>query len=175
MKESISNFDFKIMSFVYRIRDLFNHPENFLKETGIKPGYFVLDYGCGPGGYSIAGARMVGKSGKVYALDINPLAVNQVKSIALKKKLKNIDIISSDCKTGLPRGNVDIVLLYDVFHDLSNPDEVLKEIHRVLKPNGILSFSDHHLTEDEILSKIKNKGLFNLNKKNMKTYSFVRS
>lgn len=174
MNKPISNLDFKIMSFGYKFRDFFNPPANVLKEIEINPGYYILDYGCGPGSYSIAAAKMVGKSGKVYALDINPLAIRQVKSISLKAKLKNIKTISSDCKTGLSEGNIDIIILYDVFHDLSNPDEVLKELYRVLKPTGILSFSDHHMDENEILSKIGKKKLFNLYKKNKKTYSFIR-
>lgn len=173
MDKPISNFDFRFMSFGYKFRDFFNPPKSVLKEIDIKPGYYVLDYGCGPGSYSIAAAKMVGKSGKVYALDIHPFAIKQVNSITLGKKLENIETISSDCKTGLLESNIDIVLLYDVFHDLSNPDEVLKELYRVLKPTSILSFSDHHMDENEILSKIENKGLFNLYKKNKKTYSFV--
>lgn len=61
------------------------------------------------------------------------------------KKLANVETIHSDCKTGLPDNSVDAVLLYDTFHDLSDPDGVLEELHRVLKPDGILSFSDHHM------------------------------
>jgi ubiquinone/menaquinone biosynthesis C-methylase UbiE len=175
MDKPMSNTDFRTMSFIYRFRDFFNPPERFLKKVGIKPGYYVLDYGCGAGSFSIAAAKIVGKAGKVYALDINPFAIEKVKNIALKKKLKNIETISSDCKTDLPESNMDVVLLYDVFHHLNNPDKVLREIYRVLKPSGFLSFNDHHMNEDEIFSKVTNKGLFKLDKGYKKTYSFIRS
>lgn len=69
---------------------------------------------------------------------------------------------------------MDIVLLYDVFHELKEPDEVLKELHRVLKSEGILSFSDHHLKEKEIETKMLEGGLFRLSVKGKKTYSFVK-
>jgi len=95
MDKPISNFDFRFMSFGYKFRDFFNPPKSVLKEIDIKPGYYVLDYGCGPGSYSIAAAKMVGKSGKVYALDIHPFAIKQVNSITLGKKLENIETISS--------------------------------------------------------------------------------
>jgi ubiquinone/menaquinone biosynthesis C-methylase UbiE len=45
-----------------------------VKEVGIREGFSVLDFGCGPASYVKAVAELVGKSGKIYALDINPLA-----------------------------------------------------------------------------------------------------
>jgi len=88
--------------------------------------------------------------------------------------LKNIEIIHSNCKTGLPYNSIDVVLLYDVLHELNKPNEVLKEIHRVLKSNGILSVSDHHMKENEIISKVINKGLFKLLRKGERTYNFLK-
>ena len=169
-----SDFDFKVMSLTYKFRDLFSPPKNILEEVGIEQGFHVLDYGCGPGSYTMCLERLVGNSGKIYALDIHPLAVQKVQRITSKKHLTNVEIIQSDCKTGLPDNSVNLVLLYDILHDLSDPNGVLEELHRVLKPGGILSFTDHHLKEDEILSKITNKGLFSLSKKGKRTYTFLK-
>jgi len=168
------NFHFKAMSFTYKFRDFFLPRKNILKEVRVKPGFSVLDYGCGPGSYIIPLAELVGKSGKIYALDIHPLAIQMVQSIASKKQLRNVKTICSNYKTGLPDSSIDVALLYDTFHDLSNPSEVLKELHRVLKPNGILSFSDHHMEENEIVAKITNRGLFKLSGKGKRTYSFLK-
>ena len=174
MDKPMSNFDFGFMSLGYKFRDLFIPRRNVLAEVGIKPGFHVLDYGCGPGGYIIAAAELAGKSGKIYALDIHPLAIQMVQNIASRKKLTNVETICSDCKTGLPDNSVDVVLLYDAFHSLSGPNVVLEELHRVLKPAGILSFSDHHLKKDEIISKMTNKGLFRLSGEGKITYSFIK-
>jgi ubiquinone/menaquinone biosynthesis C-methylase UbiE len=174
MDKPKSNIDFKVMSFSYKFRDLFLSRKNILKEVGIKPGLQVLDYGCGPGSYITAAAELVGKSGKIYALDIHPLAIQKVQSIASKKSLTNVETICSDCKTGLPDNSVDVVLLYDTFHTLGDPNGVLEELHRVLKPRGTLSFSDHHMKENEIVSKITSRGLFRLSKKGRRTYSFSK-
>ncbi len=168
------NYDFKLMSLQYKFRDFFLPRKNVLKEVGIKPGFHVLDYGCGPGGYIIAAAQLAGKSGKVYALDIHPLAIQRVQNIVSKKKLTNVGTIRSDCKTGLPDNSVDVVVLYDTLHTLSDPNGVLEELHRVLKPNGILSFSDHHMKENEIVSKVTSRGLFRLSRKGERTYSFSK-
>ena len=168
------NWDFKLMSLTYKFRDFFLPRMNILKEVGIKPGSHVLDYGCGPGSYIIPLAELVGKSGKIYALDIHPLAIQMVQNIASKRQLTHVETISSDCKTGLPDNSVDVVLLYDTFHDLSDPNGVLEELHRVLKPNRIMSFSDHHMKENEIVSKVTNKGLFRLSRKGKRAYSFSK-
>ena len=174
MDTPVSNLHFKFMSFGYKFRDFFLPRKNILNEVGIKRGFHVLDYGCGPGGYVIVTAELVGKSGKVYALDVHPLAIRKVGDIASKGRLTNVETICSDCKTGLPDSSVDVVLLYDTLHTFGEPDGVLEELHRVLKPNGTLSFSDHHMTEDEILSKVTNRGLFRLSTKGAKTYTFLK-
>jgi len=174
MDKLMSNSHFRFMSLGYKFRDLFLPRKNILLEVGIKPGFTVLDYGCGPGGYIIAASELVGKSGKIYALDIHPLATQKVQSIASKKQLTNVETICSDCKTGLPDKSLDVALLYDTLHGLSKPNEVLAELHRILKPNGILSFSDHHLKEDEIVSKVTDKGLFKLSRKGERVYNFYK-
>jgi len=169
-----SNLGFRLMSLSYKFRDLRLPRMNILKEVGIKPGFHVLDYGCGPGSYIMPLAELVGESGKVYALDIHPLAIQKVQDIASKKQLTNVETILSDCQTGLPDNTLDAVILYDIFHHLSDPDVVLKELHRVLKPDGILSFGDHHMEESEIVSKVTNSGLFKLSRKGEITYTFLK-
>jgi len=174
MDKPKSGLDFRLMSFQYKFRDLLLPRMNILKEVGIKSGFHVLDYGCGPGGYITPLAELVGKSGKIYALDVHPLAIQMVQSIASKKKLTNVETIHSDCKTGLPDNSLDAVLLYDTLHDLGDPNGVLEELHRVLKPGGILSFSDHHMKEDGIVAQVTNRGLFRLLRKGERTYSFLK-
>lgn len=172
--KSASDFHFKLMAITFKLRDILSPRKNILKETGIKQGFHVLDYGCGPGSYTTAASELVGGSGKVYALDIHPLAIRKVRDIVSKNKLTNVETILSDCKTGLPDNSVNVVLLYDTFHDLSYPNGVLQELHRVLKSDGFLSFSDHHMKEQEIISKVTETGLFKLSGKGERTYSFSK-
>jgi ubiquinone/menaquinone biosynthesis C-methylase UbiE len=165
---------FRAMSLTYKLRDFFLPRKNILGEVGIRQGFHVLDYGCGPGSYIVAAAELVGKSGEIYALDIHPVAIQMVQKIASKRQLTNVKTILSDCKTGLPNSSMDVVLLYDTFHNLGDPDGVLEELHRVLKPDGILSFSDHHMKENAILYQVTHRGLFKLHKKCKKTFSFLK-
>ena len=175
MEKPTSNFHFKFMSFGFKFRDFFLPRINILKEVEIKPGFHVLDYGCGPGSYIIPLVELVGKSGKVYALDNHPLAIWRVQRIASRKQLSNVETICSDCETGLENGSIDVILLYDTYHGLTDPDVVLEELHRILKPNSILSFSDHHMKYDEIISKITKKNLFKLSRKGKGSYIFLKA
>ena len=113
------------MSYAFKFRDFFLPRKYILEEVGIKSGFHVLDFGCGPGSYTAIVAELVGRTGKVYALDIHPLAIQRVQNISSKKKLTNITTICSDCLTDLENNSIDVVLLYDTFHHLSNPDSVL--------------------------------------------------
>lgn len=174
MKRRGSSLSFKLMALSFKLRDLLLPRMKILEEVGIEPGFSVLDYGVGPGSYVIPTSRLVGEKGKVYALDINPLAIERVQRIIEKKGLANVETIHSDCKTGLPDESIDVILLYDTFHEIDNPTELLAELYRVLKPNGILSFSDHHMREKEILSRLTSGGLFQLSKKGERTYSFSK-
>jgi ubiquinone/menaquinone biosynthesis C-methylase UbiE len=169
-----STFHFRLISLSIAIRDFFSPRKNILKEVDIKPGTLVLDFGCGPGSYIEPATKLVGKSGKVIALDANQLALKSVKNLIIKRHLTNVEMIHSDCKTALHDNTVDVILLYDVFHGLKHPHEVLKELHRVLKNHGLLSVSDDHLEENELLTGLAASGYFKLAAKGKKTFTFSK-
>jgi ubiquinone/menaquinone biosynthesis C-methylase UbiE len=170
---TLSNITFNGMSFLFKIRDLIVPRKMVLEEAGLTLGDRVLDYGCGPGAYVPDAAEMVGESGKVYALDIHPLAIRRVQSIAKRQGLTNVETIKSDCRTGLPNESLDMVLLYDVFHMLEKPRAVLAELYRVLKAEGTISFSDHHMKHEDIVAGMTDGGLFILVDRDERTYTFA--
>jgi ubiquinone/menaquinone biosynthesis C-methylase UbiE len=169
------NLAFNMMTFILKTRDFFLPRAHVLAEVGLKPGQRVLDYGCGPGGYVAETAKRVGQDGRVYALDIQPLALQKAQTIARQNNLTNVETIHSNCQTGLPDHSIDVVLLYDIFHMFSNPQAILAELHRILKPEGILSFSDHHMKEEDILAGVTRSQLFKLSQHGQKTYTFVKA
>ena len=173
--KSQSNLDFKVMSWCFAIRDKFKDPMNKIKKANIKSGDIVLDYGCGPGSYSLAAAEVVGDSGKIFAADIHPLALKKIKKKASKRGFKNIYTILTDCDTSLEEDSVDVVICFDTLHALGNITSNIKEFYRVLKPNAILSVDDHHSKEDEIISKIQENGLFELTEKKEKMFIFIKA
>lgn len=170
---TLSNIAFSGMTFLFKIRDLITPRRMVLEEAGLTLGDRVLDYGCGPGAYVPDAAEMVGESGKVYALDMHPLAIRRVQSIARKRELSNVETIQSSCRTGLLNESLDMVLLYDVFHMLDKPRAVLAELYRVLKAKGTISFSDHHMKHEDIVAGMTDGGLFILVDKDERTYTFA--
>jgi len=83
----MNNLLFELMSLEYTVKSALLPPQMVLSETGIKNGHVVVDYGCGPGRYTITVARMVGKKGKAYAVDIHPLAIEKVDRLAWRYDL----------------------------------------------------------------------------------------
>ena len=119
----------------------------FLKDIGIKSGQSVLDFGCGVGNYTIPAAVVVGERGKVYAVDKNKQSLDELTQRAEKAGLKNIKRIdvSEEIKVALQNESVGVVLLYDVIHLMDNRNRLLTEIHRVSKPNALISvYPKHH-------------------------------
>jgi ubiquinone/menaquinone biosynthesis C-methylase UbiE len=102
----MASVGFKLMTLAFRVRDLLRSRMDVLSEAGIEPGFCVLDYGCGPGGYIVPLAQLVGSSGEIYALDIHPLAIQKVQKKATQKAIMNLKTIESDCKTGTGRRGV---------------------------------------------------------------------
>ena len=166
-------FNFIIISVILKLRDIFYPPKYILRDIQINPGDIILDYGCGPGSYSTAIAEQLEGTGRVYALDIHPLAIKNINNNAKKKNLHNVETILSDCETGLPSNSVDVILLYYIFNDLKNSKRVMQELYRVLKPGGILSLSEFNMKK--ISSNFEKNNLFRLQEKNEITHTFLKN
>jgi ubiquinone/menaquinone biosynthesis C-methylase UbiE len=141
---------FRFMSWSFRKRDAESFTSPFHDEVKIRRGDTVLDFGCGPGSFSIAAAHRTGPSGRVYACDIQPLAERYIRRKAAAAGLDNVRFLCAGRDSGLPEASVDVVLLYDVLHMLGEPSAVLAELARVLRPGGVLSVSDHHMENADI-------------------------
>jgi ubiquinone/menaquinone biosynthesis C-methylase UbiE len=133
-----------------------SHVEEVLPGIGIKEDQTILDFGCGAGLYAIPAARLVGRKGKVYALDKDSGALETLKESARNGELGNIEtILSSDLSIGVEDETADIVLLYDVIHLIEGRKELFVEIYRVLKPDGIVSIYPMHVEKDKVLRQMR--------------------
>jgi ubiquinone/menaquinone biosynthesis C-methylase UbiE len=154
MDKPMNNLGFRFMSFYFRFRDYFDPPIKILQQIGIQVGANVLDFGAGSGSYSIPAAQLVGPTGQVYAADIHPLAINEIRKKAEMKEVRNLHTILTECKTRLPDASIDVVLLFYVLHDFKNPYSIIVELDRVLKPKGILAILDHKYDRPKVVSTI---------------------
>jgi ubiquinone/menaquinone biosynthesis C-methylase UbiE len=123
--------------------------KKFLKDIGMQKEQYVLDFGCGPGNYTIPASSVVGEKGRIYAIDKNKESLIKLTRMSKDKELKNIEIIELlyTHKLPLSKNSIDIVLLYDVLHLVENRKHLLVELHHILKPHGVLSvYPKHHQT-----------------------------
>jgi len=120
-----------------RFRRWLQDPQKILSPY-IKEGMTVLDVGCGPGFFSVEMAKIVGKSGRVIASDLQEGMLQK-----LREKIQGTEleerIILHKCeknKSGLSE-NVDFVLAFYVVHEISNQEEFFNDINKILKQNGL--------------------------------------
>jgi ubiquinone/menaquinone biosynthesis C-methylase UbiE len=150
----MNSIGFRFMSLYFRFRDYLSPPTKIIERIGIQAGANILDFGAGSGSYSIPVAKIVGSTGRVYAADIHPLAIKEIRKKAEIKGIKNLYTIFTDCETKLPGSSIDIVLLFYVLHDFKDPDSIIRELERILKSNGIIVIMDHKFDNTKVVSTI---------------------
>jgi len=151
---------FKMMSLVHEtLYGLFRDPYEALDAAGLEPGKKVLEVGCGPGFFTIPAARIVGEEGSVCALDISPLAVERVRRKIEKEGATNVETILADAtQTGLPAQSFDIIFVFGIAHPVGDMESVLIELHRLLKPAGILSIEGRPWPSNELFYPVERQG-----------------
>jgi ubiquinone/menaquinone biosynthesis C-methylase UbiE len=142
----MSDTGYKPMVFIMKVIDvLFSHIEKRVDRFGIQAGMTVVDYGCGPGRYTIHYSRLAGPKGKVYAVDIHPLAIDLVRQKMDKYGLDNVEpVLAHGYDSGLPDHVADLVTAIDLFFGIHDQKAFLAELKRIAKPNGILIIDDGH-------------------------------
>jgi len=120
-------------------RRKWQNPEAILTAVGLKPGFTFIDVGCGEGFFAIPAAKIVGRRGKVYALDLDADAIIELKKTAAREDLRNLDAVVGGAEdTVLCNACADIVFFGIVLHDFNVAPKVLSNAKTMLKPAGRL-------------------------------------
>src|SRR5262249_47864324 len=107
----------------------------------VKPGQIVADFGAGSGHHTFRLSKLVGEKGKVYAVDIQPEMLDVIGKKMRKEEITNIQLVKNNEKEAkLPAGELDMIMMVDVYHELSYPYEVAGDLVKALKPGGRLIF-----------------------------------
>lgn len=144
---------------------------------GLGPGKSVADIGAGSGWFTVRAARRVGNGGVVYAVDINPEAVDYIEKRAQKENLENVKtILSQPDDPMLPLGSVDAVLLLKAYHEVARPVELLRNLRGALRPGAKVGIIDrdgngenHGVGKDVVIHEAQKAGYHLLNQ-----YDFVK-
>lgn len=136
---------FRAMAWWFRMIDRFSPRKDRLAAFGIREGNTVVDYGCGPGRHLEEASKRVGPAGRVYAVDIHDLAIEQVRETVREKGLGNVTpVLAQGYSVDLPDGVADLVYALDMFHGVANPVAFLAEIRRITAEGGVLILEDGH-------------------------------
>ncbi len=124
---------------IRKSREKEEQPKLLLGALKLKKGQTVCDFGCGNGYYSIELAHRVGPRGRVLAVDIQQEMLDLLTERAQSRGITNIEpVLATEADPGLRPNSVDLVLMVDVYHELFEPEPVLKAMHRSLKRDGLL-------------------------------------
>jgi len=120
-----------------------------LDRVGIRPGERVLELGPGPGIFTVEATRRVGPEGRLVAVDIQPEMIAQVQKRVREAGLANVETQVSDAyHLPLDDESVDRAFLVTVLPEIPDRQRALAELHRVLKPDGVLSITEEFLDPD---------------------------
>ena len=132
-------------------REIEELPETALDKIGIKPGMVVADVGAGVGYFSIRIAKRVAPTGKIFAVDVQPEMLAILKDRAAKAKVTNIQpILGSESDPRLPAASCDLILMVDVYHELSQPQRMLQKMKQALKSDGRLVLLEYRKEDPHI-------------------------
>ncbi len=132
--------------------------EALLPALKIKHGQVVCDMGCGNGFYTLKLAKLVGPSGRVLAVDIQPEMLRLLEARAKDDGCQNIEpVLGTVIDPQLPAGQVDLILLVDVYHEFSHPEQMLRAMRRALKPDGRLVLVEFRLEDPQVPIKLLHK------------------
>jgi len=120
---------------------------DIFEKVGLEQGMNVGDLGCGNLGYfSVPAAKIVGKTGIVYAVDILKPVLLSVDGIAKKEGLDNIKTVWSNLEivgaTKIPEASLDLVATINMLFQSDKDEVVLKEAYRLVKSGGKLLIVD---------------------------------
>lgn len=126
-------------------------PQELLDALQLERGATVCDYGSGNGYHTLQLARRVGPRGTVVAVDIQPEMLELLEARATPRGVDNVELLLVDpVEPELPLARFDLVLMVDVYHEVSDPAAVLKSVRQSLRPEGRLVLVEFREEDPEV-------------------------
>jgi SAM-dependent methyltransferase len=153
-------------------REAEEHPDQALDAMNIKPGMTIADLGSGVGYMTLRMAKRVGPTGRLYGVDLQPGMLDKLRENAKAANITNVvPVLGEPADPKLPEGQIDMILMVDVYHEVSEPQAMLRKIRQALKPDGRLVLleyraedpaipinPDHKMTVEQVRAEIEPEG-----------------
>jgi ubiquinone/menaquinone biosynthesis C-methylase UbiE len=129
-----------------------------LQALTIAKGAVVADVGAGSGYMTVLLSRRVGPTGKVYANDIQPQMLALLRTRLTRENITNVEpVLGRVDDPRLPDGALDLILMVDVYHELSEPQKMLRRLHQALKATGRLVLLEYRKEDPAIPIRLEHK------------------
>jgi 2-polyprenyl-3-methyl-5-hydroxy-6-metoxy-1,4-benzoquinol methylase len=138
----------------------YQHDPHKILGPHIKQGMTVMDYGCAMGYFSIPIAKMVGKQGRVYCVDIQEKMLEKLQNRAVKHNVStSIEplLVGKNYNPGNLKTKLDVVLLFMVVHEVPDQATLFNDLFAMLKPGGKIVFAEPkgHVKPEDFEKSIK--------------------
>ena len=131
------NFEQWVARFERSGREIYDQRYRILEATAVRPAMVVADIGAGTGLFTRLFAQAVGERGKVYAVDISRVFIDNILRISRLQEQKNVEgIVNQPKDAGLPPQSIDLAFICDTYHHFEHPEAMMASIRRALKPGG---------------------------------------
>ena len=141
-----------------RMREEEERTSVLLPELRLTPGMTVCDLGSGNGYHSLLMAKMVAPAGKVIAVDIQQEMLDQLKERATAAGVANVEPLLGEVHDPkLTADSCDLILLVDVYHEFSHPEQMLAAMRKALKPEGLVALVEFRGEDPEVPIKPEHK------------------
>jgi ubiquinone/menaquinone biosynthesis C-methylase UbiE len=146
--------------------------QRILKEAGLEADMAFADIGCGNGYFTFPASEITGKKGKVFALDISPEMLEEIRTGIKERNTANIEVIETEENNlKIKDASVDFAFSCNVMHEVKDPGVFLKEVKRIMRPGGMAAIidwekkqgdfgppADHRIDKSAIAGKLKDLG-----------------
>ena len=148
------------------------NPDGALDAMNIRPGMTIADLSSGVGYMTLRMAKRVGPTGKIYGVDLQPGMLTELQKNAKSNGITNVEsILGEPADPKLPAGQIDMILMVDVYHEISQPQLMLRKLRQALKADGRLVLleyraedpsipinPEHKMTVDQVRREIEPEG-----------------
>ena len=132
-------------------RETREQPDRVLDALALTPDMTVADIGAGSGYVT---ARLAGRVSRVIATDIQP----EMLALLAKRQLSNVTLVlATEHDAKLAPASIDLALLVDVYHELSDPPGVMAGIRAALRPGGRLVLVEYRGEDPAVAIKPEHK------------------
>jgi ubiquinone/menaquinone biosynthesis C-methylase UbiE len=130
-------------------RDAEQQPDKVIEAMGLEAGDAVADIGVGTGYFARRMAKIVGPTGKVYGVDVQPEMLDLLKQYSAEEGLENVvPVLGADDDPKLEKESLDWILLVDTYHEFQAPEKMLAKMREALKSGGKIALIEYRLLGD---------------------------